>query len=56
LFRSADSCVCHASSEAVCVVEFLAAWGEGNDPNAPVFGPLDAADQALPDEAVDSVY
>jgi hypothetical protein len=28
----------------------------GNDPNAPVFGPLDAADQALPDEAVDSVY
>jgi len=34
--------------------EILAAWGEGNDPNAPVFGALDPADQALLHEAVDS--
>jgi hypothetical protein len=34
--------------------EILAAWGEGNDPNAPVFGALDPADQALRDEAIDS--
>jgi hypothetical protein len=33
--------------------EILAAWGEGNDPNAPVFGALDPADQALRDEAID---
>src|ERR1700745_3079436 len=32
----------------------LAALGEGNGPNAPVFGALDPADQALRDEAVDS--
>src|SRR5471030_3453570 len=37
-----------------CSNEVLAAWGEGNDPNAPVFGALDPADQALRDEAVDS--
>src|SRR5260370_19425270 len=34
--------------------EILAAWGEGNDPNASVFGALDPADQALRDEAIDS--
>ncbi len=34
--------------------ETLAAWGEGNDPNASVFGALDPADQALRDEAIDS--
>ena len=34
--------------------EVLSAWGEGNDPNAPIFGALDAADQAPCDEAVDS--
>ncbi len=32
--------------------EVLSAWGEGNDPNAPVFGALDAADQAPRDETV----
>src|ERR1700733_7964006 len=32
----------------------LSARGEGNDPNAPVFGALDPADQALRHEAVDS--
>src|SRR6267142_453317 len=31
-----------------------AAWGEGNDPNASVFGALDPADQALRDETIDS--
>src|SRR6266446_4028205 len=34
--------------------EILAAWGEGNDPNASVFGALDPADQALRYEAIDS--
>jgi putative oxidoreductase len=34
--------------------EILAAWGEGNDPNASVFGALDPADQALGDETIDS--
>src|ERR1700736_713135 len=34
--------------------EILATWGEGNYSNAPVFGALDSADQALPDEAIDS--
>jgi hypothetical protein len=34
--------------------EILAAWGEGNHPNAAVFGALDPADQALRDEALDS--
>src|SRR6266404_2389849 len=34
--------------------EILAASGEGNDPNAPVFGALDPADQAPRDEAIDS--
>ena len=34
--------------------EILAAWGEGNDPNASIFGALDPADQALRDEAIDS--
>jgi putative oxidoreductase len=34
--------------------EILATWGEGNDPNASVFGALDPADQALRDEAIDS--
>src|SRR5260370_26889614 len=34
--------------------EILAAWSEGNDPNASVFGALDPADQALRDEAIDS--
>src|SRR6516164_7054420 len=34
--------------------EILAAWGEGNDPNASVFGALDPADQALRDETIDS--
>ncbi len=33
--------------------EILATWGEGNDPNASVFGALDPADQALRDEAID---
>src|SRR2546428_9856994 len=33
--------------------EILAAWSEGNDPNASVFGALDPADQALRDEAID---
>ena len=34
--------------------EILATWGEGNDPNASVFGALDPANQALRDEALDS--
>src|SRR5689334_18046077 len=34
--------------------EILAAWGEGNDSNTPVFGALNPADQALRDEAIDS--
>jgi hypothetical protein len=34
--------------------EIFAAWGEGNDPNASIFGALDPADQALRDEAIDS--
>jgi putative oxidoreductase len=34
--------------------EILAAWGEGNDPHASIFGALDPADQALRDEAIDS--
>src|ERR1700757_449257 len=34
--------------------KILAAWREGNDPNASVFGALDPADQALRDEAIDS--
>ena len=34
--------------------EILAAWSEGNDPNASIFGALDPADQALRDEAIDS--
>src|ERR1700676_4834136 len=34
--------------------EVLAPQGEGDNPNAPVFGALDPADQALRDEAVDS--
>src|SRR5580704_14234106 len=34
--------------------EILAAWGEGNDPNASIFGALDPADQALRNEAIDS--
>ena len=34
--------------------EIVAAWGEGNDPNASIFGALDPADEALPDEAIDS--
>src|ERR1700680_529949 len=34
--------------------QILAMWGEGNDPNASVFGALDPADQALRDEAIDS--
>src|SRR5712664_1675853 len=34
--------------------EILAAWREGNDPNASVFGALDPADQALRDETIDS--
>src|SRR5260370_6349797 len=34
--------------------ETLAAWGEGNDPNASVFGALDPADQGRRDEAIDS--
>ena len=34
--------------------KILAAWGEGNDPYASVFGALDAADQAFRDEAIDS--
>src|SRR5258708_32741762 len=34
--------------------EIFGAWGEGDDPHAPVFGALDRADQALHDEAVDS--
>ena len=34
--------------------EILAAWGEGNDPNASIFGALDPADEALRDEAIDS--
>src|SRR5207237_1485599 len=33
--------------------EILATRGEGNDPNASVFGALDPADQALRDEAID---
>ena len=33
--------------------EILATWGEGNDPNASVFGALDPANQALRDEALD---
>src|ERR1700732_3483100 len=34
--------------------KILAAWREGNDPNASVFGALDPADQALRDETIDS--
>src|SRR5437667_4118070 len=34
--------------------EILAARGEGNDPNASVFGALNPADEALRDEAIDS--
>jgi hypothetical protein len=34
--------------------EILAAWGEGNGSNAPVFGALNPADQALREEAIDS--
>src|SRR3984957_6409313 len=34
--------------------QILATWGEGNDPNASVFGALDPADQPLRDEAIDS--
>src|SRR5207245_8036993 len=34
--------------------EILATWGEGNDPNASIFGALDPADQSLRDEAIDS--
>ena len=34
--------------------QILAMWGEGNDPNASVFGALHPADQPLRDEAVDS--
>src|SRR5450432_1828254 len=34
--------------------EVLALQGEGDNPNAPVLGALDPADQALRDEAVDS--
>src|SRR6201981_911222 len=34
--------------------QILAGWGEGNDPNASVFGALYPADQALRDEAIDS--
>src|SRR5882672_386738 len=37
-----------------CNNEILAAWREGNDPNASVFGALDPADQALREEAIDS--
>ncbi len=33
--------------------EILTLWGEGNDPNASVFGALDPADQTLRDEAID---
>src|SRR3984893_1349167 len=33
--------------------EILAAWGEGNDPNASVIGALDPAHEALRDEAID---
>src|SRR5437016_7302391 len=33
--------------------EILAAWGEGNRPNASVFGALDPANQTLRDEAID---
>jgi hypothetical protein len=32
--------------------EVFGARSEGDDPNAPVFGALDPADQALPDETV----
>jgi hypothetical protein len=34
--------------------EILAARGEGNDPNASIFGALDPADQDLRDKAIDS--
>ena len=34
--------------------EILAAGGQGNDPNASIFGALDPADEALRDEAIDS--
>src|SRR5260221_9832016 len=34
--------------------EILALLGEGNDPNASVFGALDPADQALRDETIAS--
>jgi hypothetical protein len=34
--------------------EGLAAWSEGNGPNASVFGALDPADQSLRDKAIDS--
>ena len=34
--------------------EVLATRGEGNDSNPSVFGALDAADQTLRDEAIDS--
>jgi hypothetical protein len=33
--------------------EILAAWSQGNDPDAAVFGTLDPADEALRDEAID---
>jgi len=33
--------------------ELFAAWSEGNDPNASVFGALDPADQVLRDEPID---
>ena len=33
--------------------EILATRGEGNDPNASIFGALDPADQSLRDEAID---
>lgn len=34
--------------------ELLSIRGEGNDPNAPVFGALDAADKASGEESIDS--
>src|ERR1035438_8651735 len=37
-----------------CSNEFLSAWREGHDPNAPVLGALDPAYQALRYEALDS--
>src|SRR5438477_13138622 len=35
-----------------CSNQVLAAWREGHDPNAPVFGALDPADKAFRDETV----